>query len=727
MAKLQLLRKIRLGGNTGCEKSGLPRPDSQNPIRGPCQQEGIGHDRVLAMSDLLRHFLTALGVSESRSQPPIPQRGLIPPPIAQSNRGTTVFSGRVEDWFEYLTKPWEERHNGPIQMDIVIDGPARQIGFSARNEQSRAWAEALTESFATIPKALKGKEIPLRTFYEMVFDNPSNAVKGLTLGSCLKLPAAASREMLVDGDLVPNETRILVQDGLFTELAHLLSSKGNPVERLGRTWEVTRQVLLQLGHSSYPRDRFTERIRLTTNWALVNLHLLYDGRRDGRLEPGEAGKAFEELAAKREKIERHQLHIRDPFFRLLSELSFLLRERNIESLWETGAVIVRDYLDSRYLRLNIAGLMPERPPWLEAMPVEWRSTKRIRTRPPEVGRYGIIDDEDHAAWNKVRGPLESIGYIIIGQLGMGQFGRVYEAINVGNSSFPPRVAVKVDRIRKGHKKEAIEAADTIMAIAGGLAKSPHVIRIFDAGYLDKIRSNYHILQIVEGDTLDHLIGVVGLEHASILRPKSGRSSETETHSEFLKSLSGSAGEAWRRNRKSLPFVAAPGLGQIMDLLTSTVLWLEEVHHLGYAVNDLKNGNVMMSRRGQFKAIDLDSYSPVFSNLDKRPDFFFLAVSSLQLVTRGCAWESDATSTEIKSLLADADAVQNRLLQIWPYGDLEKQSDGRVSTAEVTGFFARFIDDSRSGRFSADPGLFSRAIDNLINLKRRLSTSEMILQ
>jgi hypothetical protein len=165
----------------------------------------------------------------------------------------------------------------------------------------------------------------------------------------------------------------------------------------------------------------------------------------------------------------------------------------------------------------------------------------------------------------------------------------------------------------------------------------------------------------------------------------------------------------------------------MDLLTSTALWLEEVHHLGYAVNDLKNGNVMMSRRGQFKAIDLDSYSRIFSPLDKLSDFFFLAVSSLQLVTRGCGWEKSATASEIKELLADPGAVERRLLEIWPYGDLGAQSDGRISTGDVTGFFARFIDDARSGRFAEEPQCFTDAIDMLIYLKRRLSTEEMVLQ
>ncbi|MCK9590344.1 MAG: hypothetical protein M0Q93_13425, partial [Terrimicrobiaceae bacterium] len=320
-----------------------------------------------------------------------------------------------------------------------------------------------------------------------------------------------------------------------------------------------------------------------------------------------------------------------------------------------------------------------------------------------------------------------IGYLIIGQLGMGQFGRVYEAINMANGSIPERVAVKVDRIRKGRKKEAIEAADTIMAIARGLSKSPHVIRVFDAGHLKKIRSNYHILQIVEGDTLDHLIGVAGSEHTSILRPKLRRASKDEASREFLKSLSGSAGEAWRRDRKSPPFVVPPGLNHALDLLTSTVLWLEEVHNLGFAVNDLKNGNVMLSRRGQFKAIDLDSYSRIYSCLDKLPDFFFLAVSSLQLVTRGSAWEKSARSSDIRALLADPGAVERRLLEVWPYGDIAVQSAGRVTTADVTRFLAGFIDDARSGRFAEDPGRFTAAIDALIFLKRRLTAEEMVLQ
>jgi hypothetical protein len=677
------------------------------------------------MSDLLRHFLTALGLEESPgihapANVPAEHRSL------PTERSTTVFAGEDAEWLNYLRRPWNERLDGVFEMQI-LPRARRRVEFSARNPRSARWAGVLTQAFHEIQSRLEVSSAATRVFNDMVFGNPANSATELLLNSCGHLPAPATRENRVNDDLTPAESRILVQTRILEEFEPALDSPGTPMERLGKIWDVVRHILLNLGHESYPRDRFTERISLTTNWALVNLHVLYDGKKDGRLQPSAAGEAFEILSAKLGRMDRRELHTRDPFFRLLSDVSFLLRDRNVGDLWDTAAVIARDYLDSRYLRLSIAGLMPEKPGWLEAMPVEWRGPRKIKTPRPEAGRYGIIDDEDEDAWKQVRGPLEDIGYLIIGQLGMGQFGRVYEAINVTNGSIPERVAVKVDRIRKGRKKEAIEAADTIMAIARGLSKSPHVIRVFDAGYLKKIRSNYHILQIVEGDTLDHLIGIAGTEHASILRPKSGRSSKDEANREFLKSLSGSASEAWRRERKSPQFVAPPGLAHIMDILTSTALWLEEVHHLGYAVNDLKNGNVMMSRRGQFKAIDLDSYSRGFSHLDKLPDFFFLAVSSLQLVTRGCGWDKSATAPEIRELLANPGAVERRLLEIWPYGDLGTQSDGRIATGDVTGFFARFIDDARSGRFAEEPQRFTDAIDTLIYLKRRLSTEEMVLQ
>lgn len=59
------------------------------------------------------------------------------------------------------------------------------------------------------------------------------------------------------------------------------------------------------------------------------------------------------------------------------------------------------------------------------------------------------------------GKFRKIGLVIVCQLGIGELGRVYEAINLTNPRWPERVAVKVDRIYKKRKDEAIQAYDVI--------------------------------------------------------------------------------------------------------------------------------------------------------------------------------------------------------------------------------------------------------------------------
>lgn len=501
----------------------------------------------------------------------------------------------------------------------------------------------------------------------------------------------------------------------------------DPLTHLGWNWPVLQCLLLQLSQNSYPRDRYIERIDATAHLALISLHALYDGKKGGVLVANPAGDIFEKFSARQQNVSQTLLREQDPFFRMLADVSFLLSDRGLQDLLGTARIIVRDFLDARYLRLSIAGLMPGLPDWLEPMTYEWKKRREIVTPKPIPGHFGIIDDEDLDAWRKLQRPLADIGYHIIGQLGMGQFGRVYEALNIGNSTIPQRVAVKVDRIRKGYKKEAIEAAGTIMDIARGLAPSPHVIRVFDAGTLRKFRSTYHVLQFVEGDTLDNLLGITGTEHASILRPNSPRSSPDVVKAEFLKSISRSAGEKWRRARKSHPFLHAPTLAQTLDILTSKALWLEEVHGLGLAVNDLKNGNIMLNRRGQFKGIDLDSYSPVFSPIDKIPDFFFLAMSALQMITRNCEWNVVPDPSALKELLAEPERLERRLSAIWPYGSLENESHGRLTKGDIVHFIVGFVEDARTGRFAREPGRFSQAIDALVFKKRCLSTEEMVLE
>ncbi len=99
-----------------------------------------------------------------------------------------------------------------------------------------------------------------------------------------------------------------------------------------------------------------------------------------------------------------------------------------------------------------------------------------------------------------------------------------------------------------------------------------------------------MLQLIDGDTLDNLVGVTGTEHASVSRPPSARLSEWEAQQEYERAVSQRGGELWRRQRIALPFRHVLSPGVMLDLLTSVLLWLEDVHRIGYAINDLKNGN-----------------------------------------------------------------------------------------------------------------------------------------
>ena len=208
-----------------------------------------------------------------------------------------------------------------------------------------------------------------------------------------------------------------------------------------------------------------------------------------------------------------------------------------------------------------------------------------------------------------------------------------------------------------------------MHVGRALARSPHLMRLYDTGKLKGQRFTYHVLQLIDGDTLDNLVGVTGTEHASVSRPPSARSSDREAQAEFERAVSTRGSELWRRQRMALPFTHALSPAMVLDLLTSVLLWMEGVHEVGYAINDLKNGNLMMSRRGQLKGIDLDSYAPVHSPKDKVTDFMFLAVSVILLLFsapvanrgRNVPWEE---------LIESEAQLRAGLIEAWPFGNVE---------------------------------------------------------
>jgi hypothetical protein len=474
----------------------------------------------------------------------------------------------------------------------------------------------------------------------------------------------------------------------------------------------------------YPRDRFVEKIELTVKTCLIAVNVLYSDKREGRLIPTQVGALYERFVSRRDAIHEDDLFDRHNYFRLLNQLGFMFTELGFRGHETLARVLVREYLDHRYLRLSLAGIMPEIDEAMAPMPFIWEKTC-ASTPYPKLNHYGILDQEDLKAWRKVETPFREMGFTLIRQLGIGQFGRVYEALNHFNSNIPSHVAIKVDRIIRGRKKEAIQSAEMTMRIGEALAAAPHVIRIFDAGRLKGKRYTFHVLQLVDGDTLDNLVGIAGTEHSSILRPKSGRRSENDVQNEYLKAIRESAQEVWRRHRMRRQFDERLNLSQQLDLLTSTLLWLEEIHHLGYAINDLKNGNLMISRRGQFKGIDLDSYSPIRTPLDRVMDFFFLAVTVLLFLLN--SWKKPGLPmVTCEGLLHSRDALRKGILAAWSIGDLSEISKGRVHNEQLLDLFIDLIERSRDRTYANNPDQFTDDINRLIALKRNTFEEEMVL-
>lgn len=652
-----------------------------------------------------------------------------PPHVSVStNRSSTVFSGSPEQWVRYLELPITQRREHPLSLDILLDVDAHRVRFHPGNEPSVRWARRLEQGIAMIQERLQHRPRAGTVLHSLLFENDSNTSVQIHVHATRELPGEATREVQFDTSLHPVKTDIVLHADLLDDIDQRIEQLPKSASSslfLGTLWPILHRVVSQLGYPSYPRDRFKDRIQLTACMSFLTLQLLFEGKKKGRLKPNEAGDVFLEFAAAHQQIPRKRLEERDPYFRMLNDMSFVAREEQWEAFQDAVRVIARDYLDQYYLRISVAGIMPGLLDHMAPMPFELKKKRKVSRPSPSVGRYGLLDDEDLSAWKKMQSPLEELGLVILRQLGIGQFGRVYEALNVGNSHFPQRVAVKVDRIRKKHKKEAIQAVETIMEISRGLSASPHVIRVHDAGRLKPLGSTYHILQLVDGDTLDNLIGVTGEEHSSVLRPHVGRTDLQELRGDYLKAIYHSSGERWRRDRASLPFSRLPSLGQALDILTSSLLWIEECHSLGFAINDLKNGNVMISRRGQLKGIDLDTYSPIYTDLDKLSDFFFLAITLLLFVLRVMTHGHDET-IRASGLLGDMDALRATLRSLWPYGELAEATDGRLRSQEVLDWMVSTMDASRDGRFAYEPAAFSSAIDELINLKRRLNQEEMIL-
>jgi hypothetical protein len=653
---------------------------------------------------------------------------------------SVIFDGKLSAWKAYLARSLAERYEPELLVEAKPVSAKEGFEFKAldNNSNSEKLADLFNDGFSIFLEKLEGYPITARIIAKEVFSNSSNILIPVQIRSSQHLPTDATREIFLDDNLDIREVFIVLKSDLIQDIikAYKKVSNGKKSERLGAIWGLIKPLLHQLGHSNLPRDRFFEEIHQVWCDCVVTRNLLFrDKRQSGYLVPNKAGRTHIKFLAERlhqKGIEVSEDDIlKQPYFKMLNHLHRIVSEEMLDKhdkmtllkhddLAASAKVIIRGYLDDQYLRPSLATVMSGIPEAYRPMQITWKKRDPVTPR-PKVGRYGIEDEEDLSAWLRVAGKFRKIGLVIICQLGIGEFGRVYEAINLTSASWPEKVAVKVDRIYKKRKAEAIQVDDVMLKLSHDLSHSPHVIRIYDAGLLSK-KHTYHVLQLVaEGETLDELLGIGGEEPTS--RPASyGAATTLQQLRQKLRKPIGQQRPKRKNHRFSRPLT----LNETVDVMISTLLWVEKVHGLGYSINDVKTGNIMMNCRGQIKGIDLDFYQKTSTFPQAfMQDFFLLSWAFLLLLIN--APRKEPISSESlrnnfgEALQKGADLLKEALLEEWTFADLSRK--------DANAFLICFVDvilRSRSNAYGANPELFSKDINRLIYLKRLFFEREIVL-
>ncbi len=638
---------------------------------------------------------------------------------------TTVFSAEPEEWVRYLTLSPPERYLPEIRVQAHRHRPLKLVAFEPENDASRSLAGLLDEGLRAVRSWLSARTHFLATFEDLFFGWLDGTSQTLSVRLISLVPSGSTRESAHEADSQTRGMRVVLNARLAEHVEEARHSESFRAadRRVGLYWPLISRLVSELAYPVAPLDRFAAKVDVFARITYVTLGVLYDGRKSGVLQKNPAGEVYEELASEHSGIPVKRLEDEHAYFRLLSALGFMARGEPYASYATEARTATREYLDDLYLRLSLSGAMPEIPEAMRPMPCEGHG-RDVKTPKPQGGLYGIQSDEDLDAWKTVAKPFRDLGFTLLRQLGMGEFGRVYEVLNHHNARYPSHLALKVDRIQ-GKKKEAILGAEQAMVVGRDLASAVHLIRLYDSGKLKGERFTYHVLQLVDGDTLDNLIGVTGTEHASVSRPPRARRSDSEAEAEYQRAVSLSGSQLWRRRRLSLPFRHQLSPAVILDLLSSILLWLMEVHRMNYAINDLKNGNLMMSRRGQLKGIDLDSYGPVQTTRDKVTDFMFLAVS-LVLLLLSARGRVATSHVPWEDLIKDEARLRQGLRDTWPFGDTQALSQGRVTNDELLDTLVKLVLRSRHLTYAKEPELFAADVTRLINIKRRLLPEEFVI-
>lgn len=647
-------------------------------------------------------------------------------PAPKTEFSATVFSGEAREWVRYLSTSAEARYEPGTGVRLLLQSNLRLIAFDPENEDSRWLAELLDKLLRCVRQRAERKANVAALLDDILFAHSGGNDAGARIVLSDMLPCSGTREASAEATSSVGDTHFVLQTQLIRRVRQTLE-EGTGLsddERLGFAWPVASRLLSQIAYPLSPLDRFVAKIDAFAKLTYLAINILYDEYSSGRLIPNAVGVAFETLMSRESGLHRERLFELHPYFRMLTKLSFLLRALPYASYADEARIVAREYLDTVYLRLSLASAMPELTATERPMSLRQRWGK-LRAAKPLVGQYGIADKEDEAAWKKLAHSFRDIGFILVRQMGVGDFGRLYEAINERNANLPARVALKVDRII-GRRKQAILEAAAAAQVGGQLARAPHLVRLYDTGKLEGRRFTYHVLQLIDGDTIDALIQVAGAEHASTLGPPGVRVSERQARAEYERAVAQvGREERARRRRMGLPFRYPLSAAMVLDVLTSVLLTVEEVHRLGYSINDLKNDNLMMSRRGQIKGIDLDSFAPIVTPFDKATDFMFLAASVILFVFNAPSMRP-RPDLAWKELAESEERLRRELAIDWPFGNIELSSDRRVCKQELIDLLVDLVTRCHRLVYTRQPDLFEADIARLIGIKRRLRAEEFVI-
>lgn len=650
----------------------------------------------------------------------------MPPPNGNApNRvrtefSATLFSGDSREWVRYLSQGAQAR----VEYGLGGTFVATPSGLYLEPENpDSVWFCSMLNAAISRLRELAHRKVNVEAELAELLSRATRGATRIRVRLSRSVPTVATREVVGWSDTEP--TSVVINRGLMLALREALNGgELDADEALGLLWPIVVQVVGHLAFPSEPRNRYGAKIDVIARLAYVAVNVLYETDGSGDLRVSSCGETMERVLAATSGRERKDIRERDGYLRLLSSISFVLRARPFSEYQRELRIAAREYLDSKYMRLSLSGAMPDQESWRAAMVLD-AGRRRPKPQAPKVGRYGVANEQDLDAWLCVVKPLRELGFLLLRQVGVGDFGRVYEAHNLANSDYPARVALKVDKI-VGKKKRAILEAELAMQVGRDLASAPHLIRMYDTGKIHGRRYTYHVLQLVDGETIDELVGSVESEHRSLAPPPVRRATLTDLRRELAERI----GLVERRLQPEagggVPFRFGLSPAMLMDLLTDMLMCLEEVHDLGYAMNDLKNDNMMVSRRGQLKGIDLDSFSRIEKPIDKYTDFLFLATSLVLVTLRAPAPHTRYVVDNWRELLEDEVRLRQALAKAWPALVVESLSEGRLEQGELVDVLVRLILRSKNLSYAMDPTLFSNDISELVSAKQRLLLEDLVI-